>query len=1439
MRSICLNLLISSLSLALVQSAVPSYTCPDPGGEPVEVTVPTDATAKFRFKTPRAPRGVVCILTRVVAVNPATIGLNTFSISSDSKDFMLTPVSRSYKNKKWERVAGPYANSLNVKNKAQGDVLKVPLLSDLPEGKFFLVAFMHRIPKRARVSRFFTQATFGPTTQMLDTFAYDSNKRGFSNWVKDQVNETPTLHREYFRKYSDLSINGDNTGGMSFSAHHPCVINSRWIDYSFTGADFGKEIEVKAYGTDQLLIVIAGEPRTVVDEFKNTGNSPIYYGEGTYNVGYGLSEVVGGNVFFRKVGQPMKVLINPKIFLPQDVLDDYSDSVRIIELQNNFEELEGQNLPERSAWRGGTSLRLLESTWQTNMQACTDIGNDYSKLLGVRTLTDGTKQHLHFIGYADLQENTIESPLEDGGALKLANGVRVSANTPPNFMNIDSCRLGRAYINPGFNPGGGFYYTVKNDALVCGSSGEVGNNLAIEAAKSNIFHHFPTSSSNWYHNYPHQKSNVFFMIALESNDQLRQRVAWALAQIFVVTPNQIDNSDEHSEIFLHYHDIFVRNAFGNYRDILREVSYSPMMGEMLSFVESRSSAYVLFNENRESRPDENFAREIMQLFSIGIYMLNKDGTIQYDESGSPIPTYDNTDIQNLAKAWTGFRRHNRRGNREGYDHQYNRIDPMHIESVRRDQFPKMDLMKGYIGDTYPLCEDLPDGQFLRNGAEYRLLGSHPIPIFHSEPTRWENDNDLTRFSPSPDSALYNILCNPDGSGGCQFMPRIQLKENLECFGDECGLDSIRVIVLGGVYYEYIRPPCVELSFYSPDELSKVVDRNNMALCLHKKIPDGAMASCCDQTDVNKASHYCEFTAERVSWKTSVSRCEAKGSEMCDVKNIIFQDQKCNFHMTGQKRYFEFIWSNASCSIQARVGTDGVVALVHNPNLDINDAQYVFERLDSTNINFFKVQWKGGEYPNPSNACGDGACIIVANECLCDVEVDDAVAFTAMPSLSDIEATLKIGSPNPKSFDAAEYTLEKIKGAPIRIYHKKNEAGYPELFSKNTIFGIKYRGKRIFLKNVISTVTIDPEFSFRNPPRFMSFTSPEGRDAAYETEAVLDNYLYHPNTPTFVAIRLMKRFGHSNPSPRYISAVSAAFETGVYNKKKLSNFGNGEYGNLEATIAAILLDREATSFALDADPSAGSLREPLLKFISFMRSMEFEAAPLSREIRTERLLEGIGQEAHATPDVFSFFSPEYAANGQITDASLTSPEAQVMYAPTIIGFLNGIYSLIDFGLTRCYGGFGHLSVNNCGHYNPGHNAYKDPEIYSHGSLRYSATATSPGDIVDELAILLTGGRISANIRASLLTAYASEVDKSDNAGALRLVQKLIASFPEFHSTNIFHNTGDPRPEPATPVPSTNPYKAVVFLNLNGVWTDLICLSLTPAVICFNSTKTHED
>ena len=95
------------------------------------------------------------------------------------------------------------------------------------------------------------------------------------------------------------------------------------------------------------------------------------------------------------------------------------------------------------------------------------------------------------------------------------------------------------------------------------------------------------------------------------------------------------------------YDILVRHAFGRADDLLAEVAYSPLMGQYLTFRGSKAYA------NSQEYPDENFAREVMQLFSIGLFKLSSDGT-RLEEGGVLQATYDNADILDGARAWTGF-----------------------------------------------------------------------------------------------------------------------------------------------------------------------------------------------------------------------------------------------------------------------------------------------------------------------------------------------------------------------------------------------------------------------------------------------------------------------------------------------------------------------------------------------------------------------------------------------------------------------------------------------------------------------------------------------------------------------------------------------------------------------------------------------------------------
>jgi uncharacterized protein (DUF1800 family) len=143
---------------------------------------------------------------------------------------------------------------------------------------------------------------------------------------------------------------------------------------------------------------------------------------------------------------------------------------------------------------------------------------------------------------------------------------------------------------------------------------------------------------------PHE---AFMFNALESPDQLRQRMTYALSQLLVVSAN-FDFS-HHDQLVQGYVDVLHTNAFGNYRDLLKAVTLHPAMGLYLAMLGNQKA-----DPERNIRPDENFAREVMQLFTIGLKYLNQDGTPQTDGNGEIIQTYWPQDVQNYAAALTGW-----------------------------------------------------------------------------------------------------------------------------------------------------------------------------------------------------------------------------------------------------------------------------------------------------------------------------------------------------------------------------------------------------------------------------------------------------------------------------------------------------------------------------------------------------------------------------------------------------------------------------------------------------------------------------------------------------------------------------------------------------------------------------------------------------------------
>src|SRR5690349_15694125 len=138
---------------------------------------------------------------------------------------------------------------------------------------------------------------------------------------------------------------------------------------------------------------------------------------------------------------------------------------------------------------------------------------------------------------------------------------------------------------------------------------------------------------------------AFFQNAVGNPDQLRQRVAFALSEIWVISELEINNASAFPPLLR----IFQNRAFDNYENLMRDVTLNPGMGRFLNMANNDKG-----NAAKGTTANENYAREILQLFTLGLVKLNSDGTPILDASGAAIPSYTQADVANLAKAFTGW-----------------------------------------------------------------------------------------------------------------------------------------------------------------------------------------------------------------------------------------------------------------------------------------------------------------------------------------------------------------------------------------------------------------------------------------------------------------------------------------------------------------------------------------------------------------------------------------------------------------------------------------------------------------------------------------------------------------------------------------------------------------------------------------------------------------
>ncbi len=238
--------------------------------------------------------------------------------------------------------------------------------------------------------------------------------------------------------------------------------------------------------------------------------------------------------------------------------------------------------------------------------------------------------------------------------------------------------------------------------------------------------------------------DIWFRNALHGNDQLRQRVAFALSEIMVVSQLGVLNNYPYG--LASYYDMLARNAFGNYRDLIEEVTLHPAMGVYLSMLGNEKP-----DPDNNIRPDENYARELMQLFSIGLVELNIDGTVQTDGQGLPVPTYDQAVIEGFAHVYTGWNYAGFADFRQAFPTLLNQVVPMQLYQPYHDTGAKT-LLNGFSvpagqnGDQ-DLAMALDNifnhpnvGPFMATRLIERLTTSNPSPAYVARVARVFNDN---------------------------------------------------------------------------------------------------------------------------------------------------------------------------------------------------------------------------------------------------------------------------------------------------------------------------------------------------------------------------------------------------------------------------------------------------------------------------------------------------------------------------------------------------------------------------------------------------------------------------------------------------------------------------------------------------------------------------
>jgi hypothetical protein len=368
--------------------------------------------------------------------------MNSITRESSNDDFDIVPVARSFNNQNWERVAGPYAQDLRINNCCSVAIPNLPNL-DGDNGKFVLLSFSNELSSEEIVSRFLQQTTFGPTLEMINSWNYNqgSMEQQMGKWLSNQMNTNltpPTYHREYFRERTDFST-WNEAQNYFYRPRHPCEKYARWREFAFTTEDYAEtpNLEVTRWN-GKFLLKVDDVPRTVMNTWKdsdeeNIGTGLFYFCEsfshfyyslhflsiilitipfcGCIMLGYFTEEKLYGEVLIGRVGSEDECIAfeNPPVNIPAAVKNNKITRLSLPS-RSNFGSIEPITFQDSRDSFFGEAL-YLKSDISTNQ--CNNIDKDgwYSNILG--TFPNGNQ--VWYGGHIQLDENTLENPIADGG----------------------------------------------------------------------------------------------------------------------------------------------------------------------------------------------------------------------------------------------------------------------------------------------------------------------------------------------------------------------------------------------------------------------------------------------------------------------------------------------------------------------------------------------------------------------------------------------------------------------------------------------------------------------------------------------------------------------------------------------------------------------------------------------------------------------------------------------------------------------------------------------------------------------------------------------------------------------------------------------------------------------------------------------------------------